>query len=561
MITERTNLSRWVQIEGNFELPEDPAKEIPILRPGPELVREALENGMGHSLRKYVILLTGDPALIGSIAQEVQEAALLGDVPGDMELGVHILAKTREALEKSPSRGVKLEFEREIHEIVTQDSFCLPAFLGTDLSRTISTLSQMFKSERDVLILSHEFGLKPNEIGKILELDTKEIDKLQRQAHEDALEILNPDFEISELSVSGDLEVNSENASDPDPDSPINLYLSEISRFKLLTAVEEVELAKLIEAGKKAELRLVEDQDDLGDMERQELEGDVFSGQAAFKKMTEANLRLVVSVARKYLGRGVSFLDLIQEGNMGLQKGIEKFDYRRGFRLSTMAYWWIGQKVRRSIQEQSRTIRLPTHVYEQIADLNNAERELAQELLIDPGYSEIADRMHVSEDRVREIERAAKLPVSLEQEVSKNDDENSTLSNFMEDLEIDVEELASNELLTETIREMVADALHEKIIDDRKALVLVLRFGLDGREAKSLLEVAEELDISREWARQLEANALEALRPIAIRKQLKDNLNTDPSGIVERTYKKAHAGKSTRAMTRSRNNTGAGNRT
>jgi RNA polymerase primary sigma factor len=285
---------------------------------------------------------------------------------------------------------------------------------------------------------------------------------------------------------------------------PAALYLREISRTPLLTAEEEVALAKELEAGKAARAKLEAGVAD--EAERARLEEEARVGDAARKRLIESNLRLVVSVARKYLGRGMSFLDLVQEGNIGLQRGVDKFDWRRGFRFSTYAYWWIRQAVSRAVAEQSRTIRLPVHIVEQLTKLYNAARELEVELGRPPTPAEIGDRMGLDAERVREAFRAARVPISLETPIG--DEQESTIADVIADAGT---RAPADQAEDEVLHQMLDSSLRERLTQ-REAEVLKLRFGLGDNRERTLAEVGQELGISRERARQLEAEAMRKLR-------------------------------------------------
>lgn len=272
-------------------------------------------------------------------------------------------------------------------------------------------------------------------------------------------------------------------------DDHVRMYLKEIGKVSLLTAEEEIELAKRMEAG----------------------------DEEAKKKLCESNLRLVVSIAKKYVGRGMLFLDLIQEGNLGLIKAVDKFDWRKGFKFSTYATWWIRQAITRSIADQARTIRIPVHMVETINKLMRIQRQLIQELGRDPTPAEIAEVMEVSEDKVREILKIAQEPVSLETPIGEEED--SHLGDFIPDEEVPAPaEATAFSMLKEQLVE-VLDTLTE-----REQKVLKLRFGLEDGRARTLEEVGKQFDVTRERIRQIEAKALRKLRHPSRSKKLKDYL-------------------------------------
>jgi RNA polymerase primary sigma factor len=286
---------------------------------------------------------------------------------------------------------------------------------------------------------------------------------------------------------------------------PATLYLGEISRTPLLTAEQEIQLAQDRDAGIEALRQLEQGVADPG--QRAHLEEAVRRGQAARRHLIEANLRLVVSVARKYLGRGLSFLDLVQEGNIGLQKAADRYDWRKGFRFSTYAYWWIRQAVGRAVAEQGRTIRLPGHVFEQLSKLYSTARELNEQLGRSPTAEEIGERMGIEPEKVREAFRAARMPISLETPVGE--DATSTLG----DLIADVGAPAPAEEAEERVLASSLDRALEEHLTPREAAIVRLRFGLDrGGVERTLGEVGQRIGISRERARQLEAEALRKLR-------------------------------------------------
>ena len=299
------------------------------------------------------------------------------------------------------------------------------------------------------------------------------------------------------------------------PDSAAALYLREISQRPLLTAEEEVMLAKQREAGEDAKLRVAEGMAKTGDQEH--LDEVIRIGDLARRRLVESNLRLVVSVARKYMGRGLLFLDLIQEGNIGLQRGVEKYDWRRGFRFSTYAYWWIRQAISRAVADQARTIRLPVHIIEQLTRLYNTARELHQELGREPTAAEIGERLSMDPEKIREAFRAAKVPISLETPIGE--EEESTLA----DLIADAAARAPSEEAEEGLLADMLDEALKRHLTPREAQVLRMRFGLDDGQVRTLGEVGEELEISRERARQIEAEAIRKLRTtVPFMKQFRD---------------------------------------
>ena len=272
-------------------------------------------------------------------------------------------------------------------------------------------------------------------------------------------------------------------------DDPVRMYLKEIGRIPLLTYEEEVELAKRIEAG----------------------------DQKAKDQLAEANLRLVVSIAKRYVGRGMQFLDLIQEGNMGLIKAVDKFEHKKGFKFSTYATWWIRQAITRAIADQARTIRIPVHMVETINKLVRAQRQLVQELGRDPLPEEVAELMNMAVEKVREVQKIAQEPVSLETPIGEEED--SHLGDFIPDEEI----LSPSDAATNTmLREQLISVLDT--LTDRERKVLALRFGLDDGRTRTLEEVGQAFDVTRERIRQIEAKALRKLKHPSRSKKLRDFL-------------------------------------
>lgn len=293
---------------------------------------------------------------------------------------------------------------------------------------------------------------------------------------------------------SEDTPLDTINLSVPDgvsSDDPVRLYLKEIGKYPLLTTEEEIALAKQIAEGTPEEQA------------------------AAKKKLSEANLRLVVSIAKRYVGRGMQFLDLIQEGNLGLIKAAEKFDYTKGYKFSTYATWWVRQAITRAIADQARTIRIPVHMVETINKLIRVNRQLAQELGRDPTPAEIAKEMGISESKVREIIKIAQEPVSLETPIGEEED--SHLGDFIEDENAPAPaEVASNAMM----REQLQEVLHT--LTPREEKVIRLRFGLEDGQAHTLEEVGKEFNVTRERIRQIEAKALRKIRHPGRSKKLRD---------------------------------------
>jgi RNA polymerase primary sigma factor len=302
-----------------------------------------------------------------------------------------------------------------------------------------------------------------------------------------------------------------------DIDDSISLYLKEIGRIPLLTAEQEVSLAKRMEAGRNSKRRLSNDRKLTPD-EREELSAIVRDGKSAQEHLIKANSRLVVSVAKKYVGRGVPFLDLIQEGNIGLIRAVNKFDYRRGYKFSTYATWWIRQAVTRAIADQGRTIRVPVHMYEQINRLARVSRQLVQELGRDPTVEEIAGELGVSPKKVERTIKVSQRPLSLEMPVGEEDD--SFLGDFIEDSDApSPTDQASQQLLRDQIDDIFVS------LTPREVRILQLRFGLVDGYSYTLEEVGKKFGVTRERIRQIEAQALGRLRHPSRSRKLRDFLS------------------------------------
>ena len=301
---------------------------------------------------------------------------------------------------------------------------------------------------------------------------------------------------------------------------PVRMYLQEIGRYPLLTPQQEVELAMQMEQGGRASEKLLDDAAaELPVADRVILQRSARNADRSRKRLVEANLRLVVSIAKKYVGRGLSLLDLIQEGNLGLIRAVEKFDYRKGFKFSTYATWWIRQAVTRALADQARTIRVPVHMVETINKLARAQRTLMQELGREPTIGEIAQELELEPQQVTELRRIAQDPVSLETPLGEEDD--STLGDFVEDTDADVPvEVASFKLLQEYLS-LVLEGLNE-----RERQVLIMRFGLADGKVKTLEEVGSHFHVTRERIRQIETKALAKLRQPARAKRLEGYLES-----------------------------------
>lgn len=339
-----------------------------------------------------------------------------------------------------------------------------------------------------------------NDFFADMELDPVKIEKVYEFLEANGVDVLRSmnDDDDDDMLLEMDLELEEEedlekiDLSVPEGvsiEDPVRMYLKEIGKVPLLSADEEIELARRMESG----------------------------DQEAKKRLAEANLRLVVSIAKRYVGRGMLFLDLIQEGNLGLIKAVEKFDYRKGYKFSTYATWWIRQAITRAIADQARTIRIPVHMVETINKLIRVQRQLLQELGREPQPEEIAKIMNMPVDRVREIQKISQEPVSLETPIGEEED--SHLGDFIQDDNVPVPAEAAAFTL---LKEQLVDVL--STLTEREQKVLRLRFGLDDGRARTLEEVGKEFNVTRERIRQIEAKALRKLRHPSRSRKLKDYL-------------------------------------
>ena len=348
------------------------------------------------------------------------------------------------------------------------------------------TSGKLATHEIDNIILEIE-GFDVDDIEKLYELIESNNIEIIDEMSDEMLDVLS--FDIESTKITGD-EENSSDAKNIAIDDPVKVYLKEIGRVPLLTSEEEIELA----------IRISED-----DAE-------------AKRRLSEANLRLVVSIAKRYVGRGMQFLDLIQEGNLGLIKAVDKFDYTKGFKFSTYATWWIRQAITRAIADQARTIRIPVHMVETINKVKKTNSLLLHENGRDPTAEEIAEKLDMPVDKVREILRVAQEPVSLETPIGEEED--SHLGDFIPDDDAQAPVDAASMAL---MREQLAEVL--KTLTPREARVLSLRYGLEDGNSKTLEEVGKEFNVTRERIRQIEAKALRKLRHPSRSKQLRDFLD------------------------------------
>ena len=365
-------------------------------------------------------------------------------------------------------------------------------------SEKLVELLELAKKKKNVLEYQEisdffkDQSLEVEQMEKVLDfLEASGVDVLRISGNDEEL-ILDDDADIEKMDDEEEIELDKIDLSVPEGvsiEDPVRMYLKEIGKVSLLTADEEIELAKRMEQG----------------------------DEEAKKRLAEANLRLVVSIAKRYVGRGMLFLDLIQEGNLGLIKAVEKFDYRKGYKFSTYATWWIRQAITRAIADQARTIRIPVHMVETINKLIRVSRQLLQELGREPTPEEIADEMKMPVDRVREILKISQEPVSLETPIGEEED--SHLGDFIQDDNVPVPaDAAAFTLLKEQLIEVLGT------LTEREQKVLRLRFGLDDGRARTLEEVGKEFNVTRERIRQIEAKALRKLRHPSRSRKLKDFL-------------------------------------
>ena len=390
---------------------------------------------------------------------------------------------------------------------------------------------------KDLFVKGKKKGkLDSSELSEVLDemdLDSDQMDHIYDSLEQVGIEVGSEEFLVdlpddAEPPMEEIAGIEEEELVDPNTlvdsfniDDPVRMYLKEIGKVPLLTADEEVELATAMTAGHSAHDRIEAAQEageEIPAEEMARLQEDIKAGEDAKKALAEANLRLVVSIAKRYVGRGMLFLDLIQEGNLGLIKAVEKFDYTKGYKFSTYATWWIRQAITRAIADQARTIRIPVHMVETINKVIRVSRQLLQELGHDPSPEEISEEMGMPVDKVREILKIAQEPVSLETPIGEEED--SHLGDFIPDEGAsEPSEAASFTLLKEQLVEVLST------LTPREEKVLKLRFGIEDGRTRTLEEVGKEFNVTRERIRQIEAKALRKLRHPSRSKKLKDFLN------------------------------------
>ena len=455
--------------------------------------------------------------------EEMADALLAGDKPEKD-------AKPEKAV-KAADKAEKADDKHPVGSKGKLDDKTIATLPAAALLTTNEKLKELFvKGKKKGRLDSGELS----EVLDEMDLDGDQMDSIYDSLETLGIEVGTEDFlaelpdEDGEPAMEEIAEIEEEELVDPNSlvdsfniDDPVRMYLKEIGKVPLLTADQEVELATAMTAGREAQSRMDEAEENgetLSDEELTQLKKAIKAGERAKQQLAEANLRLVVSIAKRYVGRGMLFLDLIQEGNLGLIKAVEKFDYTKGYKFSTYATWWIRQAITRAIADQARTIRIPVHMVETINKVIRVSRQLLQELGHDPSPEEISEEMNMPVDKVREILKIAQEPVSLETPIGEEED--SHLGDFIPDEGAsEPSEAASFTLL----KEQLVDVL--STLTPREEKVLKLRFGIEDGRTRTLEEVGKEFNVTRERIRQIEAKALRKLRHPSRSKKLKDFLN------------------------------------
>ena len=449
------------------------------------------------------------------------------DMPvSEVETEVKAEAKTKAKADTKKAKTEKKQEEKPLMHLPEKLAVGLPAAeLILSNEKVMDLFARGKKKGRldsaEMMEVLDKIDLDSDQMEKIY--DSLEALSIEIGSEEDILPEL-PDDGEPPMEEIGDIE---EELVDPNTlvdnfslDDPVRMYLKEIGKVALLTPDEEIDLAQRMADGAmaKEQLESLESENDLPPEELANLKKMVKRGESAKQKLAEANLRLVVSIAKRYVGRGMLFLDLIQEGNLGLIKAVEKFDYTKGYKFSTYATWWIRQAITRAIADQARTIRIPVHMVETINKVIRVSRQLLQELGHDPTPEEIAEEMTMPVEKVREILKIAQEPVSLETPIGEEED--SHLGDFIADDDAsEPSEAASFTLLKEQLVEVLGT------LTPREEKVLKLRFGIEDGRTRTLEEVGREFNVTRERIRQIEAKALRKLRHPSRSKKLKDFLN------------------------------------
>jgi RNA polymerase primary sigma factor len=390
------------------------------------------------------------------------------------------------------------------------------------MSPTVLPREAQVDEVKDLITKGKEAGfLTPDDVSTALqaaELPPEQMDAVLQVLTEEGIEILDGSAEDDAEELKRRKEEEEALALKTPTSDPVRMYLKEIGKVPLLTAEEEVDLAKRIEAGLFASEKLAGTNKKMNDKLRRELDLIERDGQIAKRKLVEANLRLVVSIAKRYVGRGMLFLDLIQEGNLGLIRAVEKFDYTKGYKFSTYATWWIRQAITRAMADQARTIRIPVHMVEVINKLGRIQRELLQDLGREPTPEELAKEMDITPEKVLEIQQYAREPISLDQTIG--DEGDSQLGDFIEDSEAVVAVDAVSFTLLQDQLQSVLETLSE-----REAGVVRLRFGLTDGQPRTLDEIGQVYGVTRERIRQIESKTMSKLRHPSRSQVLRDYLD------------------------------------